>query len=72
MICQYWLKLNARTNVTDSAKVTKNSEKLTEPIVMRGYFPRATNVDVTTGPQPPPPMASQNPPNKPSQLILGP
>src|SRR3990172_8299708 len=72
MICQYWEKLKASTKVTDSAKVMKNSEKLTEPIVMRGYLPRATSVDVTTGPQPPPPIASKNPPNRPSQLMFGP
>ena len=45
---------------------------LTEPIVMRGCFPRATSEDVTTGPQPPPPMASQKPPSKPSALTRGP
>ena len=37
--------------------VRKNSAKLTEPMVVRGSLPELTNVDVTTGPQPPPPPA---------------
>ena len=39
MICQYWPKLNAIIKVIDSENVMKNSEKFTEPMVMRGCFP---------------------------------
>ena len=46
------------------ASVRKNSAKLTEPMVVRGSLPELTSVDVTTGPQPPPPAASTKPPNK--------
>ena len=53
-------------NVIASASVTKNSEAFTEPIVFRAEFPFATSVDVTIGPQPPPPTASINPPKKPN------
>ena len=43
-------------------RVTKNSAILTEPITIRGWCPRASRVEATTGPQPPPPTASRNPP----------
>lgn len=52
--------------VATSATVTKNSARLTEPIVNLGLFPFATKVDVTIGPQPPPPIASKVPPTVPN------
>ena len=52
-------------NVTVWASVTKNSDELTDPIVVRAEFPLATSVVVTIGPHPPPPSASINPPMKP-------
>src|SRR5262245_55346266 len=56
---------SVKKNVAEVAAATKNSATLTEPITNLGLFPRATRVDVTTGPQPPPPTASTNPPTKP-------
>lgn len=56
--------------VIDSATVTKNSAELTEPMAYRGWFPFATKVVVTMGPQPPPPMASKNPPANPNGIVL--
>ena len=52
-------------NATTSEIVTKNSAAFTEPIVFLGFFPSETNVDVTIGPHPPPPMASKKPPKRP-------
>ena len=46
------------------AKETKNSAVLTDPIVCRGLFPWPIKVEVTTGPHPPPQMASRKPPEK--------
>ena len=57
---------SVKMKTTDCEKVMKNSEELTEPMAKRGCLPRATNVVVTMGPQPPPPMASKKPPIKPS------
>mgnify|MGYP006920576457 CR=1 FL=1 len=50
--------------VTPLAKETANSAAFTEPIVYRGFLPRPNKVDVTIGPQPPPPTASINPPKE--------
>ena len=50
--------------VSELANVTKNSARLTEPIVYLAFRPPATSVDVTTGPQPPPPKESRKPPTK--------
>lgn len=58
----------------DSVSVTKNSEKFTDPIVFLGEWPVDIKVEVTTGPHPPPPIASQAPPTSPnpiSKLVLG-
>ena len=52
--------------VATSVIVTKNSARFTVPIVNRGLCPLATRVDVTIGPQPPPPIASKKPPIKPN------
>ncbi len=35
---------------TDSVRVTKNSEKFTEPMVLRGECPVEISVEVTTAP----------------------
>ena len=56
--------------VATSVIVTKNSARLTEPMASLGSFPFATRVDVTIGPHPPPPIASRNPPNRPSGKSL--
>ena len=46
---------------------TMNSDALTEPITVRGAaFPLVSKVLVVMGPQPPPPEASMNPPNRPN------
>src|SRR5262249_28452294 len=52
--------------VVAAAIVTKNSVVLTEPTVMRGAWPEPTRVEVATGPQPPPPLASRKAATKPS------
>ncbi len=49
--------------------MTKNSVKLTEPIVNRGVVPWPSSVEVTIGPHPPPPIASRKPPPKPRGTI---
>src|SRR5688572_16766742 len=49
------------------ASVTKNSVRLTDPIVYFGLLPFAISVLVTIGPQPPPPKESRNPPAPASQ-----
>ena len=49
------------------AKVTKNSVKLTVPITNWGERPFDINVEVTKGPQPPPPKESKKPPAKANQ-----
>jgi hypothetical protein len=46
--------------------VTKNSARLAEPIASRGALPWPISVEVTIAPQPPPPIASSRPPQKPS------
>ena len=56
-------------NVVAAATVTKNSVALTEPTVWRGAWPEPTSVDVVTGPQPPPPLASRKPATKPTGAI---
>ena len=65
--CQFWTPINVK-NVNALASVTKNSVKLTEPTTYRGVLPLVINVDVTIGPQPPPPNESRNPPAPASQL----
>ncbi len=52
--------------VIDTARVTTNSAALTVPMVVRAWPPRASRVEVATGPQPPPPLASSKPAKKPS------
>ena len=44
----------------------KNSAVLTVPITLRGCAPWTSKLEVTTGPQPPPPAASRKPPTRPS------
>ena len=59
--------------VNELAKETKNSARLTEPTTNLGFLPCAISVEDTTGPQPPPPMESRNPPkvaNKPARLTF--
>ena len=52
---------------SDADTDTRNSDALTEPITVRGaVLPCESSVLVVTGPQPPPPEASMNPPNNPS------
>ena len=55
--------------VADTAKVKKNSAVLTVPTVLRGSVPCNNRFDVTTGPQPPPPEASRNPPIRPKGTV---
>lgn len=50
----YKVKTGALVNVR------KNSAKLTEPMVVGGSIPELIRVEVATGPQPPPPVASTN------------
>lgn len=64
MILQF-VKPIVAIKTIDSTSVTKNSEKFTDPIVFLGECPEEINVEVTTGPQPPP-MASQDPPRRPN------
>jgi hypothetical protein len=56
---------NAGSPLVAAAVVTKNSVVLTDPIVVRGAWPDPTSVDVATGPQPPPPLASRKPATSP-------
>ena len=51
----------------EAAAVTMSSAVSTLPTTVRGAVrPRASSVVVATGPQPPPPVASTNPPTRPS------
>ncbi len=59
-------------NVVAAAMVTKNSVVLTEPTAMRGAWPEPTRLDVATGPQPPPPLASRKPATNPIGPTHGP
>lgn len=68
--CPINMAPRVKKNVIDSDIVTKNSAELTEPIASRGFFPLATRVVVTMGPQPPPPIASKNPPANPNGISL--
>ena len=61
MDCQ-WLTPRIKKKVTALAIVTKNSVKLTEPITYFGVRPFEINVEVTSGPHPPPPNESRKPP----------
>ena len=54
------------TNVAVTVAVTKNSATLAEPIANRAVAPRPIRVVVTIAPQPPPPIASRNPPSNPT------
>ena len=50
-----------------AAALTANSEVSIEPITLRGSIrPSASSAGVATGPQPPPPVASTKPANRPS------
>src|SRR5829696_8981912 len=57
--------------VSEIAGVTKNSDRLTEPMLWRGLSPPAIRVEFTIGPQPPPPIASRKPPAIPSGTSPG-
>ena len=59
--CQ-WLTPRIKKKVTALAMVTKNSVRLTEPITYFGVRPLEIKVEVTNGPQPPPPKESRKPP----------
>ena len=56
-------------NIAHWAIVTKNLARLTEPTVSLGLWPLTIRVDVITGPQPPPPTESTNPPIPPNKPI---
>lgn len=58
MTCQYPKPITVK-KVIDEARDTKNSVKLTLPIVYLGCLPEAMSVEETIGPQPPPPMESK-------------
>ena len=63
-----------KRKVIEIASVTKNSAKLTEPIVFLGCEFAAIKVGDVIGPHPPPPIASTNPavnPKGSKPLILG-
>jgi hypothetical protein len=70
MTCHFTKPLVAMKVIT-SAKVTKNSEKFTDPIILRGECPLEISVAVTIGPHPPPPIASHAPPTRPKCLVDG-
>ena len=55
-----------------TAQVTTNSAALTVPTTKRGGAPAPIRLEVTTGPQPPPPMASRKPPTVPSGAMNSP
>lgn len=61
IVCQ-WLTPNKVKKVKTLAKVTKNSVRLTVPMMYFGVRKLLINVVVTIGPQPPPPKESRNPP----------
>lgn len=67
MVCQ-WLTPNKVKKVKALAKVTKNSVRLTVPMMYLGVPPLLINVVVTIGPQPPPPNESRKPPVPASRL----
>jgi len=52
--------------VAEMVTERKNSAVLTVPITFRGCTPWTSRLEVTIGPQPPPPAASRKPPMKPS------
>src|SRR5690625_428834 len=53
-------------------KVTKNSAAETVPTMRLGFsLPAANKVEVVTGPQPPPPVASTMPPTEPNTTRKG-
>lgn len=64
--CQ-WLTPRIKKNVMALAIVTKNSVRLTEPMTYFGVRPLDINVEVTSGPHPPPPKESRKPPAPASQ-----
>src|SRR5450432_2171691 len=59
--CQ-WLTPRKAKKVTALARVMKNSLMLTDPITYLGLLPFEISVLVTSGPHPPPPKESRNPP----------
>ena len=65
--CQFCTPIKVK-NVKALASVIKNSVRLTEPTTYFGVLPFVINVDVTIGPQPPPPNESRKPPAPASQL----
>ena len=69
IVCQPEPQIKVK-KVNELANETKNSAKLTDPITNLGFLPLAIRVDETTGPQPPPPIASKNPPAVASQPTL--
>ena len=62
MIIAQCVKPISVTKVNELASAIKNSARLTEPIVYRGFLPLAISVEETIGPQPPPPIESKKPP----------
>ena len=58
MTCKY-PKPMTKKKVREDASETKNSVKLTLPMVYFGWRPEAIKVEETIGPQPPPPMESK-------------
>src|SRR5687767_4072695 len=65
--CQFCTPINVK-KVKALANVIKNSVRLTEPTTYFGVLPFVIRVDVTMGPQPPPPNESRNPPAPANQL----
>src|SRR5687768_2202675 len=65
--CQFCTPIRVK-NVNALATVIKNSVRLTEPTTYLGVLPLVINVEVTIGPQPPPPKESRKPPAPASQL----
>ena len=59
-----------KVKVMPVAMLIKNSVALTVPMVFLASPPELSRVVVTTGPQPPPPIESTNPPIKAITLIL--
>src|SRR5690554_3428884 len=67
--CQCKLS-NSVKKVRELNKAMKNLLSFTLPKAYRAFLPPAINVDKTIEPQPPPPIASINPPPKPNGATL--
>src|SRR5262245_8483475 len=65
--CQFCTPIKVK-KVNALANVIKNSVRLTEPTTYFGVLPFVINVEVTIGPQPPPPNESRKPPAPANQL----